>query len=61
MFDDSDEERRQRAIERLQSKYPYADRETLHRYLDLKEEGYSTTQALLMSGLEDPDSIEGQR
>lgn len=53
-YTDNDEDRRSRAIERLKARYPDMDTETLHLYLDLKEEGYSTHQARLMAGLSDP-------
>ena len=40
-------------IKRLQDLYGYSV-EAAQNYLDLIEEGYSSTQALLLSGLSDP-------
>lgn len=42
-------------IENLKEAYPDTDVETLYRYIDLRKEGYPTHQAIIMSGLGDPD------
>jgi hypothetical protein len=50
-----DETRRARHLESLKARYPEVDRETLNRYLDYKEEGYTTHEARLMAGMSDPN------
>lgn len=44
-------------VQRLVDQYQ-TDEETIRRYLDLKEEGYTTYQSNVMSGLSDPDYDE---
>lgn len=49
-------EQAEERIARVMARYPYADKQHVINYLNLRDEGYTQYQALIMSGLSDPEA-----